>query len=182
MDREKLIREAVAGSSEAFETLVLELYEQLYRTAYIYMKNREDSLDVLQETAYRGIKSIHQLKDPNYFKTWLMRILINVAYDELKKKKGVISLNGKDYFGESEGMEDLVSEKVDLERGLRHLKEDHRSVILLFYYHEFSIREIAEVMGVPEGTVKTYLSRGRKALEKWLKGEGYERGYYTTNR
>lgn len=64
----KLIKKAIKGNAKAFEALILENQEQLYRTAYLYVGNREDSLDVVQETTYKAFKSIHQLKEPTFFK------------------------------------------------------------------------------------------------------------------
>lgn len=88
-DRVKL---AIKGDEESFEYLINTFKENLYRTAYSYVKNEEDALDVLQETIYKAYISIEKLKEPKYFKTWITRILINNALDVIKKEKRIIEI------------------------------------------------------------------------------------------
>ncbi|MDT1938664.1 MULTISPECIES: sigma-70 family RNA polymerase sigma factor [Carnobacterium] len=171
----KRIVQAIKGDKLAFEGLLLEMQEQLYRTAYIYMQNKEDALDVLQETAYLGMKSIYQLRDPSLFKTWLTRILINTALKELKQKKKV-------HFSGEEQLIFLKTNEVendlDLVRAIGMLKEDYRIVIILHYYQGLSIKELSLALNIPEGTIKTNLSRGRKCLKTLLEEVDYN-GFQT---
>ena len=87
-----LIKKAQKGNDKAFLTLFQEYEQDIYRMAYIYVKNQNDALDVVQETAYRSFKSIGTLKEPRYFKTWLMRIAISCSLDILRKRKNVVPL------------------------------------------------------------------------------------------
>lgn len=79
-------KKAMAGNKVAFQELVLQEKDNLYRMAYIYMKNENDALDVVHESVFKAYKSIKKLKEPSYFSTWLTRIIINTSIDFLKKK------------------------------------------------------------------------------------------------
>ncbi|RDU38755.1 RNA polymerase [Neobacillus piezotolerans] len=169
MDENNLIRKAVQGDSEAFEQLLVEHTDRLYRTAYLYVRNREDALDVVQETAYKAFSSISQLRNEQYFLTWVTKILINCAYDVLKKRRNEIS-SENEVVAISNVKDD--EEKLDLAAAIGKLPAKHQTSIILFYYFDMSLKEIATSLEVPENTIKTYLSRGKKQLRKLL-GGGY---------
>jgi RNA polymerase sigma-70 factor, ECF subfamily len=168
LDEMKLIRKAVQGDSDAFEQLLIEYTDRLYRTAYLYVRNREDALDVVQETAYRAFSSISELRNERYFLTWVTKILINCAYDIQKKSKNEIS-SENEVAAHSRGKNE---EKLDLAAAIGKLPAKYQSCIILFYYYDMSLQEIAAALEVPENTIKTYLSRGKKQLRKLL-GGGY---------
>src|SRR3954452_13032254 len=90
---DKLVIKAIKGNKKAFEQLVQQHYERIYRTAYLYVHNEEDALDVVQEATYQAYKSIHSLKNPEYFTTWLTRIVIRCAWHVIKKRDNVVPLN-----------------------------------------------------------------------------------------
>ena len=81
-----LVRQAQRGKKEAMEQLFLMEKEYLYKMAFLYMKNKEDSLDIVQECILRCIVSIKSLKQPQYFRTWMTRILINCAHEEWARR------------------------------------------------------------------------------------------------
>ncbi|MBU8732881.1 sigma-70 family RNA polymerase sigma factor [Cytobacillus oceanisediminis] len=168
MDEYKLIRKAVQGDSEAFEQLLVEHTDRLYRTAYLYVRNREDALDVVQETAYKAFSSIHQLRNEQYFLTWITKILINCAYDVQRKRRNEISSEN-----EVAALARIKNEeKLDLAAAIGKLPAKHQTSIIFFYYYDMSLKEIATCLEVPENTIKTYLSRGKKQLRKLL-GRSY---------
>lgn len=174
MKQIKLINRAKKGDSEAFEELLQIHSEQLYRTAFLYVKNRDDALDVVQDTAYKAFKEIRKLRHNKYFKTWLMRILINSAQTLLRKQKKV-SLS--EDIGEVFSTKDASREEhLDLADAIQKLQKNQREAITLFYFHDSPIKEIAYYMKVPENTVKTYLKRGKHQLKKMLEGKGYDEG------
>ncbi|AMP19934.1 hypothetical protein AZF37_00935 [endosymbiont 'TC1' of Trimyema compressum] len=178
MKKEKQIEKAIRGNKAALEELLIHMQEQLYRTAYIYMNNKEDALDVVQETACKVVESIKSLKEIRYFKTCVIRILINTAYTELRKRKNVVSLEAVYQLKSSNEMEATVIERLELNSQLKNLKTKYKTVILLYYYHDLSIKEIAFTMDIPEGTVKTYLARGKEQLKINIrKEEEYEKCY-----
>ncbi|MFJ7746526.1 sigma-70 family RNA polymerase sigma factor [Peribacillus sp. NPDC097295] len=170
MNENKLVKKAIKGDGKAFEKL-LELHsDQLYRTAFLYVGNRDDALDVVQETAYKSFQAVGQLKNTEYFLTWVTRILIHCSYDLLRKKNREIPMNrmkekAEEFFHQEESL--------DLGAAINLLNEQYRTVILLFYYRDLSIHDIAEIMSIPENTVKTYLHRAKRNLRKSLEGAGY---------
>ncbi|MBT2680275.1 sigma-70 family RNA polymerase sigma factor [Bacillus sp. ISL-35] len=169
MKEERLVKKAVKGNARAFEELLILHSERLYRTAFLYAGNREDALDIVQETSCKAFLAIGQLKNEQYFLTWLTRILIHCAYDVLKKREKEMPVNELVELPSSG--DNRVAENLDLMEAITLLKEQHRTAIILFYYHDLSISEIARSMDIPENTVKTYLQRGRKELKNRLGGE-----------
>lgn len=173
MKEARLVKKAVKGNGKAFEELLIIHSERLYRTAFLYAGNREDALDIVQETSCKAFQAIGQLKNDQYFLTWLTRVLIHCAYDVLKKRKKELPV---EKLVELPSKSDLkVAENLDLMEAITHLKEQHRTAIILFYYHDLAISEIARMMDTPENTVKTYLQRGRKELKNRLGGEHDEK-------
>ncbi|MBV7506637.1 sigma-70 family RNA polymerase sigma factor [Bacillus sp. sid0103] len=167
----KLIKKAIKGNKKAFEELLILHSDQLYRTAYLYVGNREDALDLVQETAYKAFLAIGQLREERYFLTWLTKIIIHCAYDVLKKKKKEIPV--EDFIEMLPVKEDRRDEALDLAEAIDRLNEHYRNAVILFYYQDLPISEVAKVMNIPENTVKTYLYRGKNQLKKLLGGGSY---------
>ncbi|PEI68867.1 RNA polymerase [Bacillus wiedmannii] len=173
MDEIKLVKKARKGDDKAFEKLIGLYQDRLYRTAYMYVQNKEDALDVVQEAVYKAYLSIGQLKEPSYFLTWLTRILIHNAYrllDEKKKVKKIEDERATGTYSEVVNKLHQVEQHIDLQGAIQRLDENYQTVIILYYYYDFSISKIAWQMNKPEGTVKTYLYRARKALKVLLGG------------
>ncbi|MGG0720469.1 sigma-70 family RNA polymerase sigma factor [Robertmurraya massiliosenegalensis] len=169
MKQIKLIKKAKSGDTEAFEELLMLYSDQLYRTAFLYMGNREDALDVVQETSYKAFIAIKTLKKNKYFSTWLTKILINSAYDFLKKRKRDLPCENMEQFISTKEVYNI--EQIDLFRAIENLKETYRDAIILFYFQDLQIKDIATIMDIPENTVKTYLHRGKEQLKTNLKGD-----------
>ncbi len=168
MKETRLVKKAIKGNAKAFEELLVLHSDRLYRTAYIYAGNREDALDIVQETSCKAFLAIGQLKNEQYFLTWLTRILIHCAYDVLNKRKKEMPV---EKLVELPAVcKDGIAENLDLIEAVTRLKEQHRTAIILFYYHDMAISEIARMMDIPENSVKTYLQRGRKELKIRLGG------------
>ena len=162
----RLVKKAIKGNKKAFEKLVQQQYERIYRTAYLYVHNEEDALDVVQEATYQAYTSIHSLKNPEYFTTWLTRIIIRCSGQLLKKKNNVVPLSDEIISNLPGQTYPSVEESSDLLHAIQQLKENYRTVIILFYYYDYSIKKISSLMKIPENTVKTYLSRGKAELKK----------------
>ncbi|MCA1031270.1 sigma-70 family RNA polymerase sigma factor [Bacillus timonensis] len=171
MNERTLVRNAINGDKRSLEELLILHSDQLYRTAYLYVNNRDDALDVVQETAYKALVAIGQLKNEQYFMTWLTKILINSAYDVLKKKNKEIPIEKMIEFPATKT--NKSTETLDLINAIHELKSQYRNAIILFYFHDLPIQEIAKVMNIPENTVKTYLRRGKERLKKLLGGMEY---------
>jgi RNA polymerase sigma-70 factor, ECF subfamily len=167
----KLVKKAIKGNKKAFEELLILHSDQLYRTAYLYVGNREDALDVVQETAYKALLAVDKLRDERYFLTWLTRILIHCAYDVLKKNKREIPI--EKIIELPSAQKGKWDETLDLVEAIERLNAHYRDAVILFYYQDLPISEVAKIMNAPENTVKTYLSRGKNQLKKLLGGIGY---------
>ena len=169
-DTIQLVKKAVRGSKSAYGELIAEYQVYLYKTAFLYVKNEADSLDAVQECVMRGLLAIGKLKEPQYFKTWITRILLNCIWQG-KKQTQTVAL--EEY--REKGVENyLIEEKVDLYDAIDSLKEQYKTVVILFYFQELKIKEIARIMEIPEGSVKAYLYRATKQLRRWLEGEQKE--------
>ena len=137
--------------------------------AYLYVINESDALDVVQEVAYRSFKKIDTLKNPEYFKTWLIKIAITCSIDLVRKNKKVVQL--KPEHEEFLGSEDEdVSLSITLQELLDELNEDEKSVVILKFYEDYSFKEIAELLDIPLGTAKSILYRALSKLRKEIKG------------
>ncbi|WP_025680167.1 sigma-70 family RNA polymerase sigma factor [Paenibacillus massiliensis] len=166
----ELIIRAKQGDPKAFQELVHADKEKLYRMAFIYMGNEEDALEVFQETVYKAFKAISTLHNTHYYSTWMTRILINTALALLKRKQKVIPFSPEmleNYASTDHGQ---LEDQLDLLQALDTLEEKYKSVLLLRFYKDFTIRQIAEILDIPEGTVKTHIHRGLSILRQQLKG------------
>jgi RNA polymerase sigma-70 factor (ECF subfamily) len=163
-----LIKNAIKGNKKCLEELLVLHSDQLFRTAYLYVRNREDALDVVQETSYKAFLSISQLKNENFFLTWLTKILINCCYDILKKNKREILI--ENIIEQVSDKKEMRIESLDLLEAVNQLNEKYKTVIILFYFQDLPISEVARVINIPENTVKTYLSRGKEQIKKLLGG------------
>ena len=147
------------------EKLFISLFEthkdSIYRMAYMYMKNQADSLDIVQEVAYRAFKNRSSLKELNYFKTWILKITINASIDLLRKKQKVVELPFTRELG-TQQTEDKYSDLL-LNELLHALDEDEKKLIYLKYYQEYTFQEISEIVDSPISTVKSKIYR---TLEK----------------
>ena len=160
-------------SSAAFMEEFRKYEADLYRIAYVHVKNEQDALDIMQETAYRAYKNQHTLKQPQYFKTWLTRIVINCAIDHIRKSGSVLPLD--DYAENLPELSHQEEQQIILRTTLHQLMDDlsptEKNVVLLKYYQNLTIREIAEICDMPIGSVKTVLYRALHKLRTKLQEE-----------
>lgn len=148
------------------ERILLENYNRYYRLAYSYVNNDADAGDIVQNGAYKAIKNSASLKKEEYASTWLYRIMLNEIYRFLREKP-MVSLEET----EERGREDSY-ENIDLKRALDAMPQADRTVIVLKYFEELTLAQIAEVTGENINTIKSRLYRGLKKLrlelsDKW---------------
>ncbi|MNO47123.1 RNA polymerase sigma factor SigV [compost metagenome] len=163
--------QAVDGEEQTFIRQVSEQKKILYGIAYSYLRNEPDALEVLQEATYRAWTKRKSLKDTGRFAPWLTRILVNCCKDELKRRKR-LAPGRADSCGSSGIMEMTSDRKLDMEQALDGVKQKYRQVLVLKYYRDMTLAEIAEVLDRPEGTVKTWLNKGLKQLRHKMKLRG----------
>lgn len=150
------------GLEEQVAEYAVEYRENFYRLAFSYVKNADDALDIVQESVYKAILSSRKLKNPEYIKTWFYRIVVNTSLDFLRKQRKSIAVGEEILasfdFGTVDHYEDF-----DLQEALDNLPVKYRTIVILRYFEDLKIDEIAEILNENINTVKTRLY---KSLEK----------------
>lgn len=147
---------------------IIDGYDRYYRLAYSYAHNENDALDIVQEGAYKAILNSDSLKQPEYLKTWLYRLMVNEALQYIKKyKKSFDSLDALDGHKE-EGVQDSY-EDLDLKAAVEGLEEPDQTIVKLRYFEDLQIREIAEIMEENINTIKSRLYRSIEKLRLAMK-------------
>lgn len=141
---------------------VIKNKENHYRLAYSYVRNVDDALDIVQESIYKAISSMDSLREPSYIKTWFYRIIVNTSLDFLRKQKKLNVVDEETFEGFDSGIMDDY-ENFDLQTALSSLPDNYRSVIILRYFEDLKIEEVAEILKVNVSTVKNRLY---KSLDK----------------
>jgi RNA polymerase sigma-70 factor (ECF subfamily) len=164
------ISRSASITDEEFVAFIKEYETVLYKIAYQYVRNEHDAKDMVSETVYKGYKARKSLKQPDYFRTWITKILISVCLNYLKRNKKVV-VSSDETLENIGGSYDAapLENNILIDEALSRLKYDYKTVLLLRYYQDLSIRETSAVMDIPENTVKTYTDRALKQLRKILK-------------
>lgn len=161
MDEVDLVKKSKKGDGDAFSILIKSYEKDLYRVAISMLKNDDDALDCIQDAILKAFEKVERLEDERYFKTWLIKILINRCNDALAKRNKIVVLSeinkGLSY---SEN-----TEKIEVKEFLDKLEEDLKIIVILYYFEDLSVKDIAENLNIPEGTVKSRLSRARNKLK-----------------
>jgi len=145
-------------------SLAFELYaDMVYRLAFARTGSRHDADDVLQETFFRLMRRKPAFYDEEHRKAWLLRVAVNCANTLLRRSHNIVPL--------TDGQTAEMKEKSEVYDAVMALPANYRTVIHLFYYEKYRVLEIAEIMEIPESTVKTWLRRAREQLREKLKGE-----------
>lgn len=156
---------AKGGSHEAFVNLIKPLELQMYNTARAIVKKDEDCADAMQETILKAYKSLASLEQPTYFKTWLFRILINECNMILRKRSQAVAIENVQNIQQSSPD---AANSMDLHDAVYRLEEVSRTIVILHYFRDLPLRQVAELLDLSEGAVKTRLHRARTALYEWL--------------
>lgn len=164
---ETLVKKAKKHDKEAFSQLMLDSEKDMYRVAKAILKNDDDVADAMQETALACWEKIHTLKKNEFFKTWLIKILINQCNAICRQKSRFVF---DTYEKEAVGAE---REYINIEwkEFLKHLEEKYRTVVILYYVEGFKVKEIAQLLEISEGTVKSRMAAARKKMETLYKSE-----------
>lgn len=146
---------------ENFIELIQENKVSLYRLSKSIVKNEADVEDVISDTILKAYTNIHKLKNTESFKPWLMKILVNECYSLIKKNKRIHLDNDLTLY---EGTYDNTDDD-SLIHYINKLDEKFKSVVILFYYDDLSIKSISKILKIPEGTVKSRLKRAKSKLK-----------------
>ena len=166
---ENLIKRAKDGDKEAFTELMLSIEEELYRISKVRLKNEDSIADAIQNTMLIAFKSIKRLKYVEYFKTWIIRILVNECNYIYRKNKKV-EISYEDIQNDINISEfDKVDEKLDFDFICNKLEYKERMIIILYYKDRFTDKEIGKILNIKENTVKTKRTRIKQKIKKFIK-------------
>lgn len=141
---------------------VMENKENFYRLAYSYVQNKEDALDIVQDSIQKAMRS-KTLMDDKAIKSWFYKIIVNTSLDFLRRRKKVTVVDDTTLQLHTQGVNDHY-EDIDLQRALNELSPDYRSVIVLRYFEDLKIEEVAEILELNISTIKTRIYKGLKLL------------------
>ncbi len=158
---------------QIFETYFRKWYLTVYRVAFIQMKAHADAEDVAQEVFVRLLKNQPQFENEEHEKAWFIRTGVNLCKDLIKSKWRTTTVS-IDKIPEQERANFTLPfmEEDETLWKVMELPEKYRNCLYFFYYEDYSIREIAQILKMPENTVKTNLKRGREALRDSLSRNG----------
>lgn len=183
-----LIQRAQKGDHEAFAALVAEHQRYVYNLALRVLKNEDEALDLAQETFVRAWMALPNFRGQSQFRTWLYRIVTNLCYNRLPNLRRSLNDLGDDIIAEipetdpafdnpAHGLESRELRSY-LHKAIDDLDENYRLLISLRYQNELSYEEIASMLNLPLGTVKTGLFRAKEQLRRAL--ERYQETLWTT--
>ncbi len=179
MNEEILVGRMKAGDKDAFDRLYDKYKNMALHTAYLITGNLADSEDIVQDTFVKVFLHCTELKNDGGFKAWMMQILVRTAYKSGKKKSREVPDEEVIEKADTRTKQSLLEQVLEREteqqlfEAIRGLPLKQRTVVILFYYQEYSVSEIAKICGCLEGTVKSRLHSARGQLKRKL-----ERSYY----
>lgn len=145
-------------TKQTFTELVLSSEKTLCSISMSMLKNENDSKDAVQTAILTAYEKLSTLKKDEYFKTWLVRILINVCNKQLNSRRKVTEIH------ENESIQASSAEKVEVRLAVENLPLKIRQIIVLYYMEQFSTKEISAILKIPKGTVMSRLAKGRELL------------------
>ena len=174
-DDRQLIEQFLDGEQRSFNLLVERYRERIYLLVWRMVRNREDALDLSQEVFVKAYKNLKSFRHESNFYTWLYRIAVNLSLNFTKREKFKSFLSLSDlsdrFTSGSSPSEDLERDQLSglIDRAVMKLPEKQRAVFILRHYEELSIREVAELLGRSEGTIKANYYQAIKKLQEFLK-------------
>ncbi len=160
------------GKNE-FTKLIEENKLKFYKTAKIILKNDDDIYDALQEALISMYQNYEQLKEKKYFSTWATRIVINKCYDLLRKNRNNIIPIDENVENDMKlaQYDEYEVDEYGIKEAMKYLNDDLKLITILYYYDNYSVKEISQIINIPEGTVKSRLSKAREILKQKLEKE-----------
>lgn len=178
-DRIELVQRAVEGDKEAFTNLYMLTYSEVYHIVKVFIHNEDTAQDIVQETYYKSLRKIKQLKEPDKFPVWIKKIAVNTAKAHLRKVDWVLFSEADGEGGKNiaelqderlEHIPEIVVDQAEtkelIDQILGELDEKQRMVVGMFYYEQMSVNEIAEALNCSVNTVKSRLNYARKKIGK----------------
>jgi RNA polymerase sigma-70 factor (ECF subfamily) len=177
VDDSRLAVRAARGDGRAFEGIVERYEKTVYNVAYRMVRDEEDAADLTQAVFIKVHRNLGRYDPERKFFSWLYRIAVNECLNHIKKHRHEVVTDGDHAVSRHSPWDDVDrGERSELLEGaLMVLKPEHRVVIVLKYFLEFSYREISDIAGIPEKTVKSRLFSARQQMRDALMGLGYRR-------
>jgi len=169
MDRD-LVRLAIAGDREAFDALASASIGRLYAVAALILRDPDRAADATQDALVSAWRDLSAIRDPDRFEAWLHRVLVRCCYREAARERRRRLVEIHAVVDERSGR-DVIPSLVDrdqLDRAFQRLDVEERTVIVLHHIEGFLLTEIADVLGIPLGTVKSRLHRGKRTMRAAL--------------
>ena len=165
----------IFGNKRAFDALVKK-YQSSVRRYFLHQTLGDEPLsdDLAQETFIKAYTHIATFKNLSNFSTWLFQIAYNVFFDYIRTRKETSGLEDWETDASCRTEQKSPGTKMDIYRGLAQLKEVERTCITLHYMEDLSTDKISAITGLPTGTVKSHLSRGKEKLANFLRKNGYD--------
>ena len=154
VDDRKIVDRVLKGDSEAFNLLVRQWEKPIYNFIYRLIGEREEAMDLCQESFMKAFRELGTLKDRDRFSAWLYRIAHNTCFSKLRKDAGKTFL---EFEPEMHGVGTSIENRLAVEKALQHLPEDQREVVVLKVFQSLKFEEIAQIQGAPVSTVKSRL-------------------------
>jgi len=183
IDEAEIIRQCQVGDTTGFDLLVEEHYTRVYNTGLRMLSDPDRAADATQATFVRAFRSLDTFRGEASFSTWLYRIVTNVCLDKLrdlgKQPADLTYLTADDDEPQQRGLPDSEADparvvlcderQMVVHQAIQQLAAEHRVVLVLYDINGFSYKDVAQILGIPVGTVKSRLNRARNALKELLK-------------
>jgi RNA polymerase sigma-70 factor (ECF subfamily) len=167
-----LVEQAQRGDREAFTRLAFELSDRLFAVAHRILRDFDSAGDALQVTLLRIWRDLPTLRDPSLVEAWAYRVLVRACHDELRKlRRQAPALHLLAVDGAEEDPAISIADREQLDRAFRTLTTEQRAAIVLQYYRDLTLSEIADVLQVPIGTVRSRLHYAKRALRSAIEAD-----------
>ena len=178
---EDLVKKSILGDKNAYTQLMNMLKSDLYRVANARLDNIEDINDAINETILKSYRSLKKLKNIQYFKTWITKILINECNNiyRINKKhleiiEKVTEIEEKQFFDSYENNISKLEDKLNFEMIINSLNCDEKTIIILYYNNRHTVSEIVDILNMNVNTVKSKLFRAKEKIKQKMEGVNYD--------
>jgi RNA polymerase sigma-70 factor (ECF subfamily) len=173
LDESLLVSQIAAGEQDLFRLLVSRYQREVHAMGLSFFHNREDAADFTQDVFIKAYGNLGRFRGSARFSTWLYRIAYNTAVNGITRRKEYRSLAEEDAPRDErtpEGLTIREAARTAVQNAVAELPEKYRICVDLFFFYDRSLREIGEITGIPENTVKSHVFRAKKLLRKELEG------------
>jgi len=158
----------IESKKKKLDKYILENKDKLYKIAFVYLRNREDALDIVQDSVVKSYLYLEKIKDMEALDKWFTKLLINTAIDFIRKNTKIIYLENKNI---DDLIENSNKESLTFNEIIECLDLELKGVIILKYFYGYKINEVSEILEISESQVKNKLHKSLKLLRRDVKEE-----------